>query len=114
MLRNLWLALWRLLFLQRRRHYLRRIFIEQSGAEAQRPTRRSDVILVRGGDRDKWLRFACPNHCGTTISLNLSPTRSPSWRVTPHQDGTVSVHPSVIHDSCGAHFWVRHNRIEWV
>lgn len=110
---RLWLVIVDRLFPRRCRR-IRRVVIEQSGSSSPAEVTPCDAVLVRGGSRNKWLRFDCPNRCGITIALNLSPSRRPFWHVSIGRDGTLSVHPSVVHESCGAHFWIHDNRIKWV
>ncbi len=107
-------ALFQWLPFRRRRSRFARVIVTQSGAELSVRPGPADVVLIQGGTRDKWLEFACPNRCGTMIRLNLSAARESHWSVDRHEDGTISVHPSVIHDGCGAHFIVRRSQITWV
>lgn len=99
---------------RRRRSRFAHVIVAQSGQDLSVRPGPHDVVLIRGGTGDKWLEFSCPNRCGTMIRLNLSATRTPYWTVDHHEDGTLSVHPSVIHDGCGAHFIVRRSQITWV
>jgi hypothetical protein len=71
------------------------------------------LVLVGTADRPKWLRFACPCRCGEMLSLNLMAGHRPRWAVKAHDDGTISVSPSVDATACGSHFWIRGNRIDW-
>ena len=92
----------------------RHLYLAESGSTDDRSVKDVDILLIRGGTQDKWLVFMCPNRCGTRIALNLSPARRPCWRVALHGDRTVTVTPSIVHNACGAHFFIRHNRIQWV
>jgi hypothetical protein len=71
------------------------------------------LILVRSGAKLKWLKFICPCGCGEEQALNLMSSYRPFWRVELHQDHTITVFPSVHALKCGAHFWIRRNRIFW-
>lgn len=76
--------------------------------------KRRKLVLIGTPVKPKWLRFACPCHCGAVIALNLMKGHWPSWSIEPHGDGTLTLHPSVDVTSCGSHFWVRRSRIQWV
>lgn len=72
------------------------------------------LVLIGPRDNPKWLRFRCPCGCGEELALNLMRSHHPCWTATLHDlDGTMSVSPSVDSTSCGAHFWIRHNRVDW-
>jgi hypothetical protein len=68
---------------------------------------------VGTNEKKKWLRFVCPCGCGAVLALNLMRSQTPCWTVQEHEDGSISVQPSVDAQKCGAHFWVRRNRIDW-
>ncbi len=56
----------------------------------------------------------CPCGCGRTLHMNLIPDERPCWRLTRHEDGTATLHPSVWRQKdCRAHFWFRRGRIQW-
>lgn len=97
----------------RRRLRFDRVVVVEAG-EGTPPLGAADALLVRSGARQKWLRFACPDDCGATIMLDLSPKRTPHWSVETHAGGAISVYPSVVNGRCGAHFLVRSNRIIWL
>ncbi len=78
------------------------------------PASAKHLVVVCDGERLKWLRFMCPCGCGETIALNLMRSHSPRWTVERHDDGTLSVTPSVDSTTCGSHFWIRRSRIAWV
>lgn len=48
--------------------------------------------------------IVCPD-CKNKIKIWKNHT------VTINQNGTITVNPSIIHKECGAHFWVRENKI---
>ena len=58
------------------------------------------------------IAMQCPCGCGGNIHMNLLPNARPSWQVTHHSDGTVSLHPTIQSQSgCGSHFFVRRSRV---
>ena len=71
------------------------------------------IVVVGTAEKSKWLRFLCPCGCGEVQALNLMKSQRPVWKIEAHEDQTLSVAPSVDAQKCGAHFWIRHNRIEW-
>lgn len=74
---------------------------------------RKALVLIGTPDRAKWLRFRCPCGCGEEMALSLMKSHHPRWTATLHDDDTMSVSPSVDSTTCGAHFWIRRNRIDW-
>jgi hypothetical protein len=114
-LANLWRGVRHALFPSRlKKLRFERVLVFQSGEATPKHLSHTDMVLIRSGTRDKWLRFACPNGCGGTVMLDLSPTRQPRWSLDMHTDGTITVYPSVVNRECGAHFLIRRNRITWI
>lgn len=107
------IGLWAHLFPGKKRRSFARVVVIQSGATTPHLTS-ADVTLIRSGTRDKWLRFACPDGCGRAITLDLSPNRRPHWSADLHDDGKISIYPSLVNKECGAHFIVRKSKITWV
>jgi len=55
-----------------------------------------DVVYIVGEDGYDWSAvMKCPGGCGKVLEMNLLPDAKPVWRVTEHEDGSVSLHPSV-------------------
>lgn len=61
----------------------------------------------------KWAQMQCPCGCGEVLALNLMRSHRPRWEVHVFGKGLFSVNPSVDARKCGAHFWIRKNRIIW-
>ncbi|MER9141803.1 DUF6527 family protein [Mesorhizobium sp. M0871] len=56
----------------------------------------------------------CPCGCRRVLHMNLLADERPCWRLTRHDDGTTTLHPSVWRTTgCGSHFWFRRGRVEW-
>jgi hypothetical protein len=88
-------------------------FVEQSH-DPTKELHASKLVVIGKSSKPKWLRFRCPCGCGDVIALNLMTSHFPHWSVEIHDDGTLTAHPSVDAKTCGSHFWIRHNLIEWV
>jgi len=77
--------------------------------------KRRTLYVVREDEIDEQAAMLCPCGCGRTLHMNLLPDERPCWKVTRHDDGTASLHPSVWRKKdCGSHFWFRRGRIQWV
>jgi hypothetical protein len=70
------------------------------------------IFIVANGKDYKWALFQCPNRCGKRIEVNLMKSKYPKWRLKI-RDNTISLSPSVRVSSCGAHFWLDNNCVEW-
>lgn len=72
-------------------------------------------LYVVGEDGESWYAaFLCPCGCGAVIHASLLEGSRPSWRLTRHFDGSVSLHPSMWRTKgCRSHFWLRRGRIKW-
>lgn len=75
----------------------------------------SDIVYIVGGeDYVKWAYFKCPDGCGDTIMLSLSPNKRPSWKIKQDGRGRVSLYPSINkQDGCKSHFWLKKGKIKW-
>ena len=73
---------------------------------------KEDIYIVRSGKFNKWVIFMCPNECGERIEVNLMNSRDPSWELEIKK-GKVSLYPSVVLETCGAHFWLHKSEAEW-
>ena len=66
-----------------------------------------DVLKMKYG----WL-LRCPG-CGKA-HIDLT-QQGKGWSVTQHEDGTLTVSPSIWHkEKCNAHFFIERNKIRWV
>jgi hypothetical protein len=56
--------------------------------------------------------MACPDGCGTVLTVNLDPRAGKAWRLYARE--RLSLYPSVWRDGgCGAHFVLWKDRILW-
>ena len=76
---------------------------------------RKKFMYIIGGRKYPFAaEFFCPLGCGDIISLDISPKLQKKWNVTEHQDGNVTLSPSVwCTAECRCHFWIRKGRIIW-
>ena len=71
-----------------------------------------DIYVIKSGEFYKWVMFMCPNHCGERIDVNLMKARDPRWELKIKKD-KVTLYPSVVVETCGAHFWLYKSEVEW-
>ncbi len=71
------------------------------------------VYLV--GDGVPWsAMLICPCGCNQTIALSLIPNDRPRWRAREHEDGSVSISPSIWRTKgCKSHFFIKRGKIVW-
>lgn len=72
------------------------------------------IYLVGEGDYLWFAVFQCPCGCRETIQLSLMPGSNPKWKITKHNNGTVSLHPSVWRKTgCKSHFFIIQGQVKW-
>jgi hypothetical protein len=71
-----------------------------------------DIVLVRRGPLRSAV-IACPDGCGSVLTINLDPRAGKAWRAYSERRG-FSLYPSVWREGgCGSHFVVWRNQILW-
>lgn len=102
-----WLKSW----FVRKAKPLRTVYLEEL-PEAPDPK----AVYVLGEGANRWfVSFLCPCGCGTMLQMTLLPEDKPHWRLTEHDDATISISPSVWrHAGCHSHFFLRRGMIVWV
>jgi len=108
--KNLWLT-----FLERIRQtskYRKVIVIKQ---QPDKLVPYETLIVIIGGDEPKWLLLRCPCGCGEELRIPLMKNHTPHWDIFEETKNTITVFPSINikHPGCGAHFWIRNNKVEW-
>ncbi|MBS0189682.1 MAG: hypothetical protein JSR52_00900 [Planctomycetes bacterium] len=75
----------------------------------------ANTLYLAGENEHFWCAaMLCPCGCGDSIQLNLLTQARPCWRTSRHEDGTVTLHPSVWRrQGCKSHFWFRRGFVEW-
>ncbi|RWK53166.1 DUF6527 family protein [Mesorhizobium sp.] len=72
------------------------------------------LYLVEDDGYQEQAAMICPCGCGNILQMNLLPDERPCWKVTKHEDGTATLHPSVWRKKdCRSHFWFHRGRIQW-
>ena len=72
------------------------------------------LYIVEEDGYQEQAAMLCPCGCSKTLHMNLLPDERPCWKVTRHEDGSASLHPSVWRkNDCRSHFWFRRGRVEW-
>lgn len=75
---------------------------------------RKSVYLVGENNHLWFAAMLCPCGCGSVLQMGLMAAQRPRWTVVEHNDGTVSLHPSVWRIvGCKSHFWLRRGKINW-
>lgn len=73
-----------------------------------------EIYLIGEGDYLWFVAMLCPCGCGDSVQLNLVSKVRPMWKVIQHDDGTITIEPSVWRKKgCQSHFFVRHGLIVW-
>jgi hypothetical protein len=72
-------------------------------------------VYLAGEGQNLWAAaMICPCGCGQRIELNLLKAARPCWRAQLHQDGSISLAPSVQRQKgCRSHFVLSEGRIDW-
>jgi len=72
------------------------------------------LYIVEDDGFQEQAAMICPCGCGEVLNMNLLTETRPCWRVTQHEDGSASLHPSIWRKvGCRSHFWFRRGRIYW-
>lgn len=76
--------------------------------------RKRILYVVEEDGYEEQAAMLCPCGCGRTLHMNLLPDERPCWKLTRHDDGTSTLHPSVWRQKdCQSHFWFRRGRVIW-
>lgn len=73
------------------------------------------VVYVLGEGRYRWsVATLCPCGCGAVLQMSVMKEGRPRWQLDEHEDGTISLHPSVWRkEGCRSHFFLRRGKIIW-
>ena len=75
---------------------------------------RKMIYIIRDEGFIEHASLQCPCGCGALLHMNLIPDERPCWLVTEHNNGTVSLKPSVWRKKgCRSHFFFTRGRIQW-
>ena len=107
-LRRLWRTAWR--WIWRQPTPLRTVWVGElpDTLDAQH------VYIVGEGGHLWFAALLCPCGCGATVHMSLMPDGRPRWAMTAHEDGTISLSPSIWRTrGCRSHFFLRRGVIVW-
>ena len=72
------------------------------------------LYIVQEDGFNEQAAMLCPCGCRRVLHMNLLPDELPCWRLTRHDDGTATLHPSVWRKKgCRSHFWFGRGRVQW-
>jgi len=73
------------------------------------------MLYVVGENDHMWYAvMICPCGFREVLQMGLVYNQCPRWSITEHDDGTVSLHPSVRRKvGCKSHFWLQQGNIFW-
>lgn len=92
----------------------KRFWTQTIHGDLPKSLRRNTVYVVMDEGEPWYTSFICPCGCKSVLNMNLLPDESPLWQVCDHNDGTVTIKPSIFRKiGCKSHFWLRHGRIDW-
>lgn len=73
-----------------------------------------EVYVLGEGGNVWFVALLCPCGCGALLQMSLLPGADPRWHLIQHDDGSVSLQPSVWRKvGCRSHFFIRRGRIDW-
>jgi hypothetical protein len=76
--------------------------------------RRKTIYIAGEGDHLWYAAMVCPCGCGAILQLCLMDGQRPKWSVEEHDDGTISLYPSIWRKvGCKSHFWIKRGKIVW-
>lgn len=72
-------------------------------------------VYVLGEGQYRWfVAMICPCGCKATLQMSLLADARPQWKLSEHDDGTLTLHPSVWRkEGCRSHFFLRRGLIQW-
>ncbi|WP_052090605.1 DUF6527 family protein [Desulfosporosinus sp. HMP52] len=75
----------------------------------------ANTIYVLGEGNYNWsVGMICPCGCGNILHMSLHKEGRPHWKIIWHNDGTVSLSPSVNRlVGCKSHFFFERGRVRW-
>ncbi|MCG8604742.1 hypothetical protein MJD09_07065 [bacterium] len=72
-------------------------------------------IYILDDDGYEWqASLLCPCGCKQVLHMNLLEDEYPFWKVQRHDDGSISLSPSIRRKrDCQSHFWFRNGQVIW-
>jgi len=74
-----------------------------------------NCVYVVGEGKYLWyVGMKCPCGCGSVLQMSLIKGKEASWTLISHDNGTISLHPSILRKiGCRSHFFLRNSIITW-
>ena len=88
--------------------------LQTVGADLPNRLNKNTLYVVHEDGFLEHASMMCPCGCKKILHMNLIPDERPLWKLIKHENGTVSLHPSVWRrKGCNSHFWLRNSRVKW-
>ncbi len=72
------------------------------------------LYLVGNQEGAAFAAMRCPCDCGAALHMNLSHGVYPLWTLTTHENGAISLSPSIWRTvGCQSHFFLRRGSVVW-
>jgi Family of unknown function (DUF6527) len=74
-----------------------------------------EKIYILGEGQYLWsAAMKCPCNCKNVLQMSLHQDGTPRWNLTIHDNGTVSLYPSIWRKvGCKSHFFFKEGKIQW-
>ena len=79
-------------------------------------THENTVYIIGGRENPFYAALTCPRKkCRKVIHLEISPEFRRRWTVHEHEDGALSLNPSIdiIDSPCRCHYWIKRGHVVW-
>ena len=77
---------------------------------------KNTVYVIGGREHPFYAAIACPRKtCRQVIHLDVSPDVDKRWRITEHDNGRITLSPSIQVNGlpCRCHYWLRNGQVVW-
>jgi len=77
---------------------------------------KNTIYIIGGRKYPFYAAITCPRKkCRKIIHLQIDTEASKRWRVKEHENGALSLSPSIhiIDSPCGCHYWIKEGRTVW-
>ena len=77
---------------------------------------RNTIYIIGGKQYPFYAAVVCPRKkCKEVVHLDVHDESGKRWRITEHEDKTITLHPSIYVTGlpCKCHYWIRQGRVVW-